>query len=83
MYGVTIDHSTVSDNTAGGDGGGLIAIGSPLAAAHKAPLLVQDSTISGNQAAQGAGIMIGSDLTTSMSVTVQASTIRGNAGWRS
>jgi CSLREA domain-containing protein len=78
-YGTTIDRSTISNNSAT-DGGGLAVLGPfPDSAQGENPVLVQDSTISGNQAPNGAGIEIGYD-EGSTAVTVTASTISGNQG---
>jgi CSLREA domain-containing protein len=75
-YGTTVDHATVSNNAAA-YGGGLLVFGERSPTQN--PVLVQDSTISGNQAPKGAGIDIAYDngLTP---VTVKASTISGNQG---
>jgi CSLREA domain-containing protein len=77
--GTTIDRSTLSNNTATDGGGGLYIGAFPLIAPDDNPVLVQDSTISGNHAANGAGIEIG-DNSGSTPVTVRASTISGNQG---
>jgi CSLREA domain-containing protein len=73
QYGMTIDHATVSNNTAA-YGGGLAFGGS----SNQDPVLVQASTISGNHAARGAGILIETPGTAP--ITVKASTISGNQG---
>lgn len=76
-YGTTIDRSTISSNAATeGGGGGLIVFG---AFDESNPVRVQDSTISGNRAPDGAGIEIGYT-NGSTPVTVRASTISGNQG---
>ncbi len=78
-YGATIDHTTISDNTAS-DGGGLDLIGTSYdgKVTHD-PILVENSTASGNQAATGAGIDIREDDGDSP-VTIQSSTLSGNTG---
>ena len=77
-YGTTIDSSTISNNTAT-DGGGLNVLSVFAGGGEdQNSVLVQDSTISGNQAPYGAGIEIG--YSGSTPVTVMASTISGNQG---
>jgi CSLREA domain-containing protein len=78
-YGMTIDSSTLSNNTAS-YGGGLAVFGPfDTGSPDENSVLVQDSTISGNEAPAGAGIVIGYD-NGSTPVTVRASTISGNQG---
>jgi len=78
-YGTTIDSSTISNNTAS-YGGGLAVFGPfETDSPDDNSVLVQGSTISGNQAPAGAGIEIGYD-EGSTPVTVRASTISGNRG---
>jgi outer membrane protein OmpA-like peptidoglycan-associated protein len=73
-YGTTIKDSTLSGNTAGA-GGGLF-VGQPEAYKYN-PLTVANSTISDNQAQDGAGIDISSDAQLSPT-TITHSTLSGN-----
>ena len=78
-YGTTIDSSIISINTAR-YGGGLAVFGDSSDSPGDNPVVVESSTISGNQAPNGAGIEIGYDDGGSTPVTVTASTISGNQG---
>ena len=72
---LTIDHSTVNNNSAGGDGGG-IANGIPLPGPMPLPggaLTLAHSQVTGNTAAHGGGIF-----NSGGTVTLSLSTVTGN-----
>lgn len=91
-YGATITNSTISGNTAtvagpaalsSGGGimvGGILPFPLYLTVGRKyGPTVIQNSTISGNQATEGAGVEIGS-LAVGSPATIDHSTISGNTG---
>ncbi len=76
--GTTIKNSTISGNTASSDGGGIELSryrGDPASN----PILIQGTTVAGNQAPEGAGIEVGQNDAQSP-ITIQASTLSGNQG---
>ncbi len=75
-YTTTISDSTISQNTAAGGGGMDIDV---AGGRGPTPVSVANSTVSGNQAAKGAGVEVRGDQSNSP-ITIQASTISGNQG---
>jgi CSLREA domain-containing protein len=78
-YGTTIDSATISNNTAS-DGGGLLVGAFPVSASDQNPVLVQASTISGNQGGSGSfggGVLIAGPLLNPFDLV--DSTISGNS----
>jgi len=77
-YGMTIDGSTISSNSSA-DGGGAYIFGQVGEGSPQSPILVENSTVSNNQAPRGGGIDIG-EVEGNAPVTISASTISGNQG---
>lgn len=78
-YGTTINSSTISGNTAV-RGGGLDLRGYDFGNSPGSnPVIVENSTITQNQAGGGAGIEIGEDVATTP-ITVESSTLSANQG---
>ena len=75
-YGATITGSTISGNTSAAGGG--LALYEELTAKNN-PVSVQTTTISGNQAPEGAGVEIRS-VAAGTPITIGSSTISGNTG---
>ena len=79
--GVTIDHSTISDNTAGDGGGGVFLKN------QYAPATISNTTVSGNTADGGGGgvyVIAGETKNPTSTVSIYNSTLSGNtasAGW--
>lgn len=72
-YGGTLQNSVISGNTAAGMGGGLVL---PQFAGKYQPLTVKDTTISGNKALSGAGVLVPED---AGNIAFSGTTISGNS----
>jgi hypothetical protein len=74
---LTIDHSTISGNTSGSDGGGVATITLQVASAPLAT--ISDSTVSGNTTPFGRS---GGGIANTGTMTIERSTISGNTAGR-
>jgi hypothetical protein len=76
-YGATITGTVISGNTADADGGGVVLNTDDAKYSQYDPIVLQDSTVSGNQAPLGAGVSVPY---AAGDVRIAGSTLSGNTG---